>query len=194
MPEPAAVFSCLLRHHPVQAGRERVDVDNRQAAGVGVGGDFLLQDGAKRLPEHQGQHGQQHDQRQALETLAAVFCADESVQGCQRGQPAGDGVIRPAAGVDRQPGLAILQARQSLADGFAHLPGRDFADQEEPGRVRVSAHRDGRVARRQDVQGGVLEGMVAAGRVDVGGLQDVDVCHFLPYFWSQKSLRSTLWA
>ena len=125
----------------MQIGCDWVDIDNRQVAGVGVGGDFLLQDRAKRLAEHEGKNGQQADQRQSFDALTGVFGADKTVQSRQRRQPAGYGVIRSTAGVDCQPGLAILQALQGQADRLAQLLGWDLANNEEPGRVRVSAHR-----------------------------------------------------
>lgn len=161
----------------MQAGGERVNIDNRQVAGVWIGGNVLLQARAEGLSEHEGQRRQDRHQRQALETFAAALRADKSIQGRQGRQSAGDDIICAAAGMDRQRGFPVLQAGQGNPNRLAHLFGRDFADDEEPGRVRVPAHGKVRETRAKHMQGGMLQGVVAAGRVDVGGLQEI--CHFL---------------
>ena len=168
----------LPRHHPVHVARNLVDIDNCQVARVGIGGDFLLECGAKRLPEHKGQGSQHGYQRQSLEAFTAVPGTDEPVQGRQRRQPAGHGIIRATAGMDGEMAFSVLQAHQRFTDGLAHLLGGQVADDKEPGRVRVPAHAFAWKTLRQDVDGGMFDGVIAPGGQDVGSLQDVEICHF----------------
>ena len=121
--------------------------------------------------------GKQDNKRQPVEALAAAFCAGHPQPGESPSQRTGDHIIRPAAGMHRQPGFAISQASERLRGCLANGLGRHIAQDEKSARVGMPRQGFAREVPGENVNRGVFQSVVAAGGQDNGRVQKVG--HFL---------------
>ncbi len=118
--------------------------------------------GPSGCAENESQRCQGDHQRQALDLVTLRLCPGHPQPSQHPDHEAGNGIIRPAVGVDGQVAFAVVHAGKRLDDHLAHMFGGHVAQQEEPAGERISGQAAVRETLREQGEGGMFQPVVAA--------------------------------
>ncbi len=143
--------------------------ENFHRAHVGAGGDVLLEKRAQGLSDEKRQRGRQNRRGQGLPASAAAPLPHVDRSKCRRsGQRPGSHQVRPTAWVNDQMAFARTQPPERLGRCRLDLFCGQVAIDVNAMRHRASHDAETRVPRAENVNGGVLQPMVASRLRDQG--------------------------
>jgi hypothetical protein len=142
-----------------ETSAHRLDGDDADAIELRRGGYVLLDEAADGLGGDDGEEGGHDDGRRALSASAAA----EGEERGETGEDAGDGEVGAAERRDGEVGLAALEAGEPLVGELPEgLGGYVAVDVEAIGGGAAEHADGGAVPAKEDGDGGVLQGVVAA--------------------------------
>jgi len=141
----------------------RPDIHNLQVSHIRIRGDPLLYHRTKRPAYHETHKGEDHREGRPQKSPGARPRASKCEPGKGRGQKYGGCQVRPASSMDGELAFTRAQTTQRLLNRGSNFFGWKVAQDEKAGRVGMPGHIAPRIFRGQYMQGGVFEGMIAAG-------------------------------
>src|SRR3990172_3027984 len=154
-----------FRNHAVQRGVAAppgFDLDDSQALWVGLSRDRPLQGDPQRLRHYETGERRGDDERNPTQPPGRAAAAGQGDESGDTTKESGGQHAGSAVRMDGETPLAAAQSGQGLLGGLGHRRPADVAEQEEAGWIGASDERRPRVARTQEMDGGVLEGVVTA--------------------------------
>lgn len=159
--EETSPLRILFCYHSMNAFANRNNINDLEITQVRFGGDVFLQPRSERFAKLITRKCKQHSKRDESQTPQRRLGSPKREPGKGPGKKRGGRHIGPAAGMDGESAFAGIESCVCFPRRIPNLFRGQITEQKKTGRVGVSRHAFAGMFVREQMDGGVLERVIA---------------------------------